>query len=226
MILRRFGGVSEDGDSREGRKIGLIMALRSQGINDTAVLSAIERVPRDRFVNDAFVDQAYADQSLPIECGQTISQPYVVAFMTAALRLEDRMKVLEVGTGSGYQAAVLSQLCRRVYTIERYRTLLREAERRFKALDYGNIVTKVGDGAEGWPEQAPFDRIIVTAAAPEVPPALIEQLKVGGIMVLPVGPERGEQYIVRITRTEEGIEQETLLPVRFVPLVEGIAREL
>jgi protein-L-isoaspartate(D-aspartate) O-methyltransferase len=147
--------------------------------------------------------------------------------MTEQLHVGDRMKVLEVGTGSGYQAAVLAKLCRRVYTIERYRTLLRDAIRRFEELRLHNITAKVGDGAEGWPEQAPFDRIIVTAAAPAVPQKLVEQLKIGGVMIVPVAAagSRGEQNLVRIERTEEGVKREELMPVRFVPLVEGVAKE-
>jgi protein-L-isoaspartate(D-aspartate) O-methyltransferase len=208
-------------------KISLIMELRRRGIKSKAVLSAIERVARDSFVPTTFSKQAYEDHALPIECGQTISQPFVVAYMTEKLEVGDRMKVLEVGTGSGYQAAILSRLCRRVYTIERYRTLMRDAVNRFETLNLHNITTKVGDGASGWPEQAPFDRIMVTAAAPELPHTLVDQLKVGGIMVLPVdipGKPR-EQKLVRVTRTETGIEREDLMDVRFVPLVEGVARE-
>jgi protein-L-isoaspartate(D-aspartate) O-methyltransferase len=214
-------------DEIDHAKIELIMALRRQGIRDKRVLSAVERIPREKFINASFRKQAYEDHALPIECGQTISQPYVVAYMTEQLHVGDRMKVLEVGTGSGYQAAVLAKLCRRVYTIERYRTLLRDAIRRFEELRLHNITAKVGDGAEGWPEQAPFDRIIVTAAAPAVPQKLVEQLKIGGIMIVPVAAagSRGEQNLVRIERTEEGVKREELMPVRFVPLVEGVAKE-
>jgi protein-L-isoaspartate(D-aspartate) O-methyltransferase len=214
-------------DAIEQGKIELIMALRRQGIRDKRILSALERIPREIFINASFRKQAYEDHALPIECGQTISQPFVVAYMTEQLQVGDRMKVLEVGTGSGYQAAVLSKLCRRVYTIERYRTLLKDAVKRFDELGLHNITTKVGDGAEGWPEQAPFDRIIVTAAAPSVPQKLVEQLKPGGIMIVPVGMAggRGEQNLVRIERTGEGVKREELMPVRFVPLVEGVAKE-
>jgi protein-L-isoaspartate(D-aspartate) O-methyltransferase len=214
-------------DEIDHAKIELIMALRRQGIRDKRVLSAVERIPREKFINASFRKQAYEDHALPIECVQTISQPYVVAYMTEQLHVGDRMKVLEVGTGSGYQAAVLAKLCRRVYTIERYRTLLRDAIRRFEELRLHNITAKVGDGAEGWPEQAPFDRIIVTAAAPAVPQKLVEQLKIGGIMIVPVAAagSRGEQNLVRIERTEEGVKREELMPVRFVPLVEGVAKE-
>jgi len=155
--------------SEDYRKIELIMALRNQGIRDQAILEAIERTPREMFLGPSFQPMAYADQALPIACGQTISQPYVVAFMTDRLKLNDRSKVLEIGTGSGYQTAILSPLCRRLYTIERYRTLAKEAEERFKALGLTNITQMVGDGYKGWPKQAPFDRIIVTAAAKEVP---------------------------------------------------------
>jgi protein-L-isoaspartate(D-aspartate) O-methyltransferase len=205
----------------EEDRIALIMELRRDGIMDTRVLSAIERVPRETFVPDALRAQAYANTALPISSGQTISQPYVVAYMTQLLELGERMKVLEVGTGSGYQAAVLSRLCRRVYTIERHRNLLAEAEARFKAMGLHNITTRYGDGYKGWPEQAPFDRIIVTAAAREVPEALRQQLADGGILVLPVG-DRQAQEIWQVRRHGDEFRTERLLPVRFVPLVEGL----
>jgi protein-L-isoaspartate(D-aspartate) O-methyltransferase len=211
--------------SEDYRKIELIMALRNQGIRDQAILEAIERTPREMFLGPSFQPMAYADQALPIACGQTISQPYVVAFMTDRLKLNDRCKVLEIGTGSGYQTAILSPLCRRVYTIERYRTLAKEAGERFKALGLANITQMVGDGYKGWPKQAPFDRIIVTAAAREVPPALADQLAIGGIMIIPLEEGLMNQELVRITRDENGFAHEGLLPVRFVPLVEGVARE-
>lgn len=206
------------------QKIELIMGLRARGIRDTRVLAAIETVPREVFVPDAFQDLAYAEQALPIECGQTLSQPFIVAFMTDRLKVGDRMKVLEVGTGSGYQSAILAQLCRRVYTIERYRTLVKSAEQRFTRLRLANITTLLGDGNKGWPKQAPFERIIVTAAAPRLPRQLIEQLAVGGILICPVEVSPGKQEILRITRTEDDFERESLMPARFVPLVEGIAR--
>ncbi len=209
----------------EARRIRLIMELRREGISDLAVLNAIERTPRELFVPDTFRDHAYDNRALPIPSGQTISQPFVVAYMTAALRLTDRHKVLEVGTGSGYQAAVLALLCRRVYTVERHRALLAEAERRFAALDLHRIVTRHGDGAGGWPEQAPFDRIVVTAAAPRLPEGLAGQLGEGGLMVVPVGPEGGVQRIVRVARAGGRLEAEDLLPVRFVPLVDGLPRD-
>jgi protein-L-isoaspartate(D-aspartate) O-methyltransferase len=205
----------------EPDQISLIMQLRRRGIRDTNVLRAIERVPRELFVDPAFADHAYQDIALPIDCGQTISQPFVVAFMTEKLELDQTHKVLEIGTGSGYQAAVLSHLCRRVYTIERYRELQKGADRRFAQLGITNITTIIGDGWLGWPPQAPFDRIVVTAAAPEAPPALVEQLNEGGRMIIPLGPTRDEQSLVQIDKTAAGITEKSLLPVRFVPLVVG-----
>jgi protein-L-isoaspartate(D-aspartate) O-methyltransferase len=211
--------------AEDHRKIQLIMELRNKGVRDTRVLDAIERIPRERFIDERFVADAYADTALPLSCGQTISQPFVVAFMTDRLKLTQRMKVLEIGTGSGYQTAVLSLLCRRVYSIERYRSLLKSAEERFKALNLHNITTMLGDGLNGWPAQAPFERIIVTAAARAIPDALMEQLAVGGIMILPVEAAPDRQELKRVTRTERGPEVETLLPVNFVPLVQGVAKE-
>jgi protein-L-isoaspartate(D-aspartate) O-methyltransferase len=206
----------------DSRKIRLILAMRRSGITDTRVLAAMERIPRDAFVPVTFRDRAYDDVALPIGLHQTISQPSVVARMTQALEVGDRMKVLEVGTGSGYQAAVLASLCRRLYTIERHRELLDLAERQFAGLRITNITTRLGDGGLGWPEQAPFDRIIVTAAASAMPDALAGQLGVGGIMVVPVGPAEGDQVLTRIRRTETGVSVEKVGVVRFVPLVPGI----
>lgn len=212
--------------SDDNYKIELIMKLRAQGVRDTRVLEAIERVPRELFLPDDFRDQAYADHALPIACGQTISQPFIVGFMTDRLNLNDRIKVLEVGTGSGYQTAVLSYLCRRVYTIERYRTLSLQAQERFKQLGRRNITTMVGDGTKGWPAQAPFERIIVTAAAHgKVPVALLSQLAIGGEMIIPVELSAQHQELQRVVRTQSGYDSETLLPVRFVPLVEGAVRD-
>jgi protein-L-isoaspartate(D-aspartate) O-methyltransferase len=202
----------------------LIMELRGAGIKDQRVLNAIERVPRELFVPPALVEQAYENVALPIGHGQTISQPFVVALMTEALEVGERHKVLEIGTGSGYQAAVLARLCRRVFTIERHRGLLKEAEKRFAELRIANITTRYGDGSKGWPEQAPFDRIIVTAAAPELPRNLIDSLVPGGVLVAPVGPERGEQQLLRVRRSEGETPIEELGPVRFVPLLEGLPR--
>jgi len=208
--------------SLAARKIRLIMTLRRSGITDTAVLAAIERIPREAFVPPSFLDQAYENRALPIGLGQTLSQPQVVALMTQALAVRPRHKVLEIGTGSGYQAAVLSRLARRVYSIERHRPLLREAERRFTELRLHNITTIAGDGNLGWREQAPFDRIILTAAAAAVPLNLFDQLADGGIMVLPFGPDRGDQQLLRATRTADGPKLERLGAVRFVPLLSGV----
>lgn len=203
------------------------MKLRKCGITDTNVLAAIERVPREIFIPTQFHDQAYEDTALPIGRGQTISQPLVVASMTQELKLNDRHKVLEIGTGSGYQAAILAKLCRRVYSIERHRPLLATAEQRINELRIRNITCKAADGMKGWTEQAPFDRIIVTAAAGDEPPtALLAQMSVGGIMVIPMGRDKASQFIYRITRTsEENYETEKLMPVRFVPLLPNVARD-
>ncbi len=206
----------------DARKIRLIMELRQGGISDTAVLSAIERIPREAFVPELFQDQAYENRTLPIGQGQTLSQPQVVATMTQALKAGRRCKVLEVGTGSGYQAAVLSRLCRRVYTIERHRSLLSEAEKRFAHLRLYNITSRAGDGSKGWPEQAPFERMLVTAAAADVPGTLVDQLAEDGIMVVPVGRYSGTQSLLRLVRGAGGIEEEWLGEVRFVPLVSGV----
>jgi protein-L-isoaspartate(D-aspartate) O-methyltransferase len=202
-------------------QINLIMYLRKQGIHDTRVLRAMELMPRVPFVQEAFIEQAYEDSALPIACGQTISQPFIVAYMTQKLGVEPDDKVLEIGTGSGYQAAVLSHLCRHIYTIERYKDLQKSASKQFDKLGIKNVTTIIGDGWLGWPPQAPFDRIIVTAAAPSVPEALLEQLKVGGRMILPLGETRETQFLTQIDKTEDGIEQTELISVRFVPLVKG-----
>jgi protein-L-isoaspartate(D-aspartate) O-methyltransferase len=204
-------------------KARLILSLRSAGITDTAVLSAVERVPRELFVPETFRDQAYENTALPIGFGQTLSQPLVVATMVSALELTNRMKLLEVGTGSGYHAAILAHLCRRVYTIERHRPLLAEAERIFGELGLHNITTRAGDGMLGWPEQAPFDRISVTAASAEPPAALLDQLAVGGIMVMPVGGRDRTQILQQFRRTEDGYQTQDLMEVRFVPLLPGLA---
>ncbi|WP_417488215.1 protein-L-isoaspartate(D-aspartate) O-methyltransferase [Maricaulis sp.] len=207
------------------RMIQLVMSLRGGGVTDATVMGALERTPRHLFVPQRFGDQAYDDRALPIDCGQTISQPLIVALMTQALKLDDRCKVLEIGTGSGYQAAVLARLARRVYSVERYRTLSREAEARFEAMRLTNIVTRIGDGTLGWPEQAPFDRIILTASAPTRPDAILQQLKDGGIAVAPVDRDN-RQVLVRYDRDGETITETDLMDVRFVPLVKGEARAL
>ena len=201
----------------------LIAVLRNNGITDPAVLKAIEGVPREIFLLDPFKSRAYENVALPIGRHQTISQPFVVGLMTQALRVTDRTKVLEVGTGSGYQTSVLSPLCRRIYSIERHPQLHDEAEARFKQMGLTNITAIIGDGSEGWPQQAPFERIMVTAAAEDVPLVLLEQLATGGIMIIPIGVDEHDQRLVRVTRTEEGAETEDLGAVRFVPLLPGVA---
>lgn len=211
----------------EPRVIQLVMSLRGSGVTDRHVLGAIERTPRNIFVPERFQDHAFDDRALPIDCGQTISQPLIVGLMTQLLKVDDRCKVLEIGTGSGYQAAILSRLSRRVYTIERYRTLAKEAEARFADLRLTNITTRIGDGTKGWPEQAPFDRIIVTAGAPIRPDTLLSQLKPGGIAVAPVNNDSGTQTLIRYTRTETGeLDEDAIMDVRFVPLVDGETKTL
>jgi protein-L-isoaspartate(D-aspartate) O-methyltransferase len=219
--------------SQGGRDVGrmeFLLTLRRRGIGDQAVLRAMEEVPRAHFVEPGFAEAAYADQALPIPCGQTISQPYVVAYMTEQLAVRAHHRVLEIGTGSGYQAAVLSRLAREVVSIERYRTLAGEARDRLVVLGYENVEVVVADGLLGAPERAPFDRIIVTAAAEEVPQDLVDQLADDGIMVLPIGPQNGPQRIIKLTRSTaaEGsaVTREELIPVRFVPLLPGQAQEL
>lgn len=206
-------------------KIRLVMELRRANVCGTRVLSAIETTPREAFVPEAFKDRAYDDTALPIARGQTISQPHVVAFMTEALKVGKRMKVLEIGMGSGYQAAVLAKLCRRVYTLDRHRSLVLAAEKRLEATGVYNVTALAADGAKGWPEQAPFDRIMVTAAAPALPQALIDQLAPGGIMVVPVGAVGAVQEIIRVIKKEIGYSVERMLEVRFVPLIEGMAAD-
>ncbi len=199
----------------------LIAELRRGGIDDERVLAVMTATPREVFVSPTFVERAYDNMALPIGFGQTISQPLVVAAMTQALDVGPRMKVLEIGTGSGYQAAILAKLCRRLYTIERYKVLAKDAEKRLLDLRIHNVVYHVGDGTKGWPPQAPFDRIIVTAAAGDMPTALIDQLAIGGIMLVPVGDDPVNQIVERVVRTADGFTREPIMPVRFVPLVGG-----
>jgi protein-L-isoaspartate(D-aspartate) O-methyltransferase len=214
------------------RQVRLVTELHKQGITDPRVLEAIAQTPREAFVEAPFAASAYDNSALPIACGQTISQPYVVAYMTQHLDVRENHRVLEIGTGSGYQAAVLSPLCRRVYTVERHRLLLDQARARFEALKLHNVTSKLGDGFLGWPEQAPFDRIILSCAVPEVPPILIEQLKPGGVLIAPVGempksndyglPERFSQRLTKMIRNETGVTEELLIPVLFVPMLSGL----
>ena len=216
----------DDDDTPETRHARLILALRSQGVTDPKVLGAIEKTPREMFTPDLFKERAWEDSALPIACGQTISQPFIVGLMTQALTIEPRSRVLEIGTGSGYQTAILARLARLVYSVERYRTLLKEAEGRFKALGLTNVITRFGDGGEGWPEQAPFDRILVTAAAPDEPKKLLAQLKPNGVLVAPIGKGPVQSLRRYSGDGKGGFSVEALCDVRFVPLLDGVAREL
>ncbi len=207
------------------RKLRLIMELRREGVTDHTVLAAIERTPRDAFLPLTFKARAYENTALPIGHGQTISQPFVVAMMTQALQLNDRMKVLEIGTGSGYQAAVLARLCRRVYTIERHKPLLDESAARFTSLRLHNITAKLGDGHKGWPEQQPFHAILITCATTAIPPVLFDQLAEGGVLVAPVGDIRQPQRLLRYRRQEKEVVREDLGAVRFVPFLPGTVEE-
>jgi protein-L-isoaspartate(D-aspartate) O-methyltransferase len=224
--VRRFGVPKPPPAADNVGRMQFLLALRQRGISDPAVLRAMDEVPREHFVERSHVDAAYVDRALPIACGQTISQPYVVAYMTEQLALEPQHRVLEVGTGSGYQAAVLSRIVREVVSIERYRTLARAARERLTALGYDNVEVRVGDGLVGVPERAPYDRIIVTAAAEAIPDALVAQLTEGGVMVLPLGPHDGVQRLVKLVKEAAGNRIEELIGVRFVPLLPGQAREL
>ena len=207
------------------QRMRFVFALRQRGVTDTRVLEAMERIDRGAFVKGIFADRAYEDMPLPIACGQTISQPSVVGLMTQALDVQPRHKVLEIGTGSGYQAAILSQLARRVYTVDRHKRLVQEAEAVFHRLSLTNITALPSDGTRGFPEQAPFDRIMITAAAEDPPGPLLAELKTGGIMVVPVGQSDAVQALIKVTRTDSGFEYDELRQVRFVPLVEGMGNE-
>lgn len=207
-------------------RMEFLLSLRRRGISDAAVLRAVDAVPREKFVLPEYAGRAYADQAMPIACGQTISQPYVVAYMTEQLEVKREHRVLEVGTGSGYQAAILSQLAGQVFTVERYRTLAEGARETLEGLGYDNVTVVVGDGLNGVPEHAPYDRIMVTAAAETIPQALVDELAEGGVMILPLGQHSGPQRIVKLTRGEDGVTQQDLIWVRFVPLLPGRAAEL
>lgn len=206
-------------------KMQFLYALRSRGVTDKRVLNAMEEIDRGPFITGIFAERAYEDMPLPIACGQTISQPSVVGIMSQALKISPRDKVLEVGTGSGYQAAILSKLARRVYTLDRHARLVREAREIFAALDLTNITAMTADGSHGLPDQAPFDRILVTAAAEDPPGPLLAQLKIGGIMVVPVGQSDAVQTLIRVHRTESGFDYDEIRPVRFVPLLEGLGKD-
>ena len=206
------------------QKMQFLYSLRSSGVTNKRVLTAMEIIDRRSYVSDTFADNAYEDTPLPIGCGQTISQPSIVAIMTEALDVQPRDKVLEIGTGSGYQAAILSRLARRIYTIDRHSILVQAARNVFKEQDIPNITTFTADGSRGLPDQAPFDRIIVTAASEDPPSTLLDQLRLGGIMVLPVGQSDSMQKLVKIKKTENGLEYHELRSVRFVPLLEGLGK--
>ena len=202
------------------QKAKLLMHLRSQAIMRPEILSAIETLPREAFVPENLQAHAYENASLPIGYNQTISQPYIVALMTQSLELKKTHRVLEIGTGSGYQAAILARLSRRVYTIERSRPLLVSAENRLKNLHISNVTYRHGDGSKGWPEAAPFDRIIITCQVSEIPETLLDQLKEEGVLIAPVGPS-GKEQLVRVKREEKALQSDTLMPVRFVPMLTG-----
>ena len=208
-------------NSNDEQKMQFILSIRSKGVVDNNVLKALETVNREQFLKGLFAKRAYEDTPLPIECGQTISQPSIVGLMTQALRITNRDKILEIGTGSGYQTAILSKLARRIYSVERFKPLYEEARAIFRKLQLNNITSVWGDGSQGVVEQQPFDRIIVTAAAEDPPPTLLNQLKIGGIMVIPVGQSDEIQKLIRVERTEKNFKYEDLCDVRFVPLLEG-----
>ena len=207
------------------QKMQFLFALRSKGITDARVLSAMEKTDRGKFIKGLFENRIYEDMPLPITCGQTISQPSVVGLMTQTLKVDPRHKVLEIGTGSGYQAAILSHLARRVYTVDRFARLVRDASAVFRKLDLHNVTAITADGSFGLPDQAPFDRIIVTAAAEDPPSPLLAQLRIGGIMVLPVGQGQAVQSLISVTKLEKGYDYKEIRPVRFVPLLEGLGKE-
>jgi len=207
------------------QKMQFLFAIRSRGVTDKRVLTAMENVDRGLFVKGIFSDRAYEDMPLPIECGQTISQPSVVGIMTQALNITPRDTVLEVGTGSGYQTVILSQLARRVYTVERYKRLVMSSKLVFEHLKTTNIISLYADGSHGLQDQAPFDKIILTAAAEDPPGPLLAQLKIGGIMVLPVGQSDAVQSLIKVTRSQTGFDYEDIRDVRFVPLVEGLGKD-
>ena len=208
-------------NSNDEQKMQFILSIRSKGVVDNNVLKALETVNREQFLKGLFAQRAYEDTPLPIECGQTISQPSIVGLMTQALRITNRDKILEIGTGSGYQTAILSKLARRIYSVERFKPLYEEARAIFRKLQLNNITSLWGDGSQGVGEQQPFDRIIVTAAAEDPPPTLLNQLKIGGIMIIPVGQSDEIQKLIRVERTEKNFKYEDLCDVRFVPLLEG-----
>ena len=206
-------------DQSQNLRMELVLALRRAGVTNPSVFSAMENIPRELFVPDVFKRRSYDDITLPIGFHQTLSQPAVVGLMTEALELDDLKKVLEVGTGSGYQTSILASMCRRVYTVERHAPLLKQAEQCFDKLRIRNVTSKVGDGTLGWEAQAPFERIIVTAAAADVPPILADQLSVNGIMIVPIGLGDNFQTILKVIKKKNGLETQELRDVKFVPLI-------
>jgi protein-L-isoaspartate(D-aspartate) O-methyltransferase len=218
--------IPEEGEEARVQAAAIVLKLRGLGISDRLVLRAIEMVPRSLFVPKEWRHRAYSDHPIPIECGQTISAPFVVAAMTAALDVSDRHSALEIGTGSGYQTAILARLARRVTTIERFRTLVKAAERRWLGLGLRNISAIVGDGALGWSRQAPFDRILVTAACPTPPAKLIAQLTDSGILVAPIGAANGPQRLTLFQRIGHNVDTRDLGPARFLSIVSGVALNL
>ena len=221
----RVGHAGQPSDEGVGR-MEFLLNLRRRGISDAGVLRAMDEVPREHFVAAEFIDLAYLDQSLPIPCGQTTSRPYLVGYMAEQLDLRPHHRVLEIGTGSGYQAAVLSRLAREIVSVERYRTLAEAARARLETLGIRNVSVVVGDGLAGLPQFAPYDRILVTGAVEAVPQALVADLAEGGVLIAPVGPGEGPQRLVRLVRGREGLARQELIPVRFVPLTPGKAHEL
>ena len=206
---------------KKSKKFDLLMELKKNGVSDKSVLNVIEIVDRSLFVDENLKQKSNLNIALPIDCGQTISQPLVVAHMTQSLNLNNKLRVLEVGTGSGYQSLILSKLSRFVYTVERYSSLKKKAEILLKRLGVNNVFFKHADGGLGWNEQAPFDRIIVTANAPEIPKKLVDQLVENGIMIIPIGDDYSPQVLKKVIKKENKILVENLMQVRFVPLVEG-----
>lgn len=205
-------------------KAFLILKIRQHGIADSEILGVIETIDRRIFVSKSFANRSFEDIALPIECGQTISQPSLVAFMTQQLEIPKRSKVLEIGTGSGYQTAILAKLSARVYSIERYKKLVDNAKTRLESLNIYNVTVLLQDGFLGYPQQAPFDRIICTAAVEEIPTLVIEQLKVGGIMIVPVGLPNEKQSLLKVNKTEKGLDIKELMGVRFVQMKEGLVK--
>jgi len=222
MVSKRLQNYSMSNIRTKNKEfIDLILNLKKNGIKDLNLLKTLEEIPRSIFVESSIESKSYLNIALPISCGQTISQPLIVAIMTQALKLNKNHRVLEIGTGSGYQSSILAKLARFVYTVERFNSLKREAEKKFKLLKLANIFCKHADGGLGWKEQAPFDRIIVTASAPEIPNTLLDQLKDKGIMLIPIGEENNDQTLVLIKKNGDEYSKQNLLKVRFVPLLEG-----